>query len=461
MTVNVMWFRRDLRLRDNPALPAAAGQHGLGNSRACVVPLFVVDPALWKPAGEPRRAQLVASLRALSQRIGGPGLAVRHGDPVYSVVLVAAAAGASAVHAAADFGPYGRRRDEAVANALAERGIEFVRTGSPYAVAPGRLHARAGGPLQVFTPFFRAWLAHSWLEPAPRPRAVARVHPPAGHDLPDAPAPLGRAGEEAALRRWRKFRDGALTDYPAARNIPGIDGTSDLWTALKYGELHPRTLLADLPSGTPQRCRRERRRGDLPQGAGPAGVPRRHAVPPPGDRAGVPAPGVRPHALRRTGAGNGGVAAGPHRVSDGGRRHAAIAAHRLDAQQGRMIVASFLVKDLHLECAARRALVHAPTARRGPGLQPVELAVGGRLRRGRGAVLPGVQSGRAGREVRSGRELRAAWIPELRHLAGGAAHAPWDAEGGYAHGYPQRIVDHAAERREALRRLETVRKPGR
>jgi deoxyribodipyrimidine photo-lyase len=50
------------------------------------------------------------------------------------------------------------------------------------------------------------------------------------------------------------------------------------------------------------------------------------------------------------------------------------------------------------------------------------------------------------------------WIPELRHLPGGAAHAPWDAADGYAHSYPQRIVDHADERTEALRRLEAVRK---
>jgi deoxyribodipyrimidine photo-lyase len=50
-----------------------------------------------------------------------------------------------------------------------------------------------------------------------------------------------------------------------------------------------------------------------------------------------------------------------------------------------------------------------------------------------------------------------AWIPELRHLPGAAAHVPWDVPEGYAHRYPRRIVDHATERREALRRLEQVR----
>src|SRR4051812_16442407 len=137
-----MWFRRDLRLRDNPALLAAAGQHGLGDGKAAVVPLFVIDPALWRPAGDPRRAHLVASARALSARLGDAGVAVRQGDPVHEVVLVARAVKATAVHVAADFGPYGQRRDDAVEKALAEHGIAFVRTGSAYAVAPGRLHTK-------------------------------------------------------------------------------------------------------------------------------------------------------------------------------------------------------------------------------------------------------------------------------------------------------------------------------
>lgn len=62
--VAVMWFRRDLRLRDNPALLAAAGQGGLGSGPSAVVPLFVLDPALWEPSGPSRRAYLLASLGA-------------------------------------------------------------------------------------------------------------------------------------------------------------------------------------------------------------------------------------------------------------------------------------------------------------------------------------------------------------------------------------------------------------
>src|SRR5690242_9931163 len=101
-----MWFRRDLRLRDNPALLAAAGQGGLGDGPSSVVPLFVIDPALWKPSGATRRTYLAESLRALSVRIGGDGVLLRRGDPVDEVVSVARAAKAATVYCADDFGPY-------------------------------------------------------------------------------------------------------------------------------------------------------------------------------------------------------------------------------------------------------------------------------------------------------------------------------------------------------------------
>jgi deoxyribodipyrimidine photo-lyase len=453
-----MWFRRDLRLRDNPALLAAAGQHGLGEEKAAVVPLFVVDPALWRPAGEPRRGHLVASLRALSERIGGAGLAVRRGDPVHEVVLVAKAVKASAVHAAADFGPYGQRRDEAVAAALAEHGIALVRTGSPYAVAPGRLHTKAGTPLQVFTPFFRAWLTHGWRDAAPSPRGVAWVHPPTVHDLPAAPDPLSPAGEDAALRRWRKFRDHALADYGSGRDLPGIDGTSDLSTALKFGELHPRTLLADLA---------ERDRHADPLGDSGAAIFRKelawrefHAdmlfhrpqtareyLRPEFARMPYEQPGADLTAWQQGRTGFPMVDAGMRQLLHTGWMHNRV----------RMIVASFLVKDLHLEWqhGARwfmRCLRDGDLASNSLNWQWVA---------GCGAdAAPYFRVfnpvGQAGRFDADGDYARA-WIPELRHLPGAAAHAPWDAPDGYAHGYPQRIVDHADERLEALRRLEVVR----
>jgi deoxyribodipyrimidine photo-lyase len=136
-----MWFRRDLRLADNPALVEACAEDG-------VLPLFVVDPRLWEPAGAPRRSYLAASLRSLdaSLRQRKARLHVRRGDPATEVARAARAVGAPRVHVAADFGPYGRRRDEAVEKALVDAGKELVRTGSPYAVAPGRVRNGSGEP---------------------------------------------------------------------------------------------------------------------------------------------------------------------------------------------------------------------------------------------------------------------------------------------------------------------------
>ncbi len=160
---SVMWFRRDLRLADNPAL-VEAGADG------DVLPLYVLDPRLWGPAGPSRRAYLGASLRSLddSLRQREASLQVVRGDPVRRVVLAAKAVGAERVHVAADYGPYGSSRDREVEQALADAGVELVRTGSPYAVAPGRVTKGDGSPYRVFTPFSRAWTDHGWRAPSTR-----------------------------------------------------------------------------------------------------------------------------------------------------------------------------------------------------------------------------------------------------------------------------------------------------
>ena len=87
-----MWFRRDLRLLDNPALLAAiTAARDSGDDR--VVPLFVLDEALWGPAGSVRQAYLTRSLDALRASLGG-SLLIRHGDPVSVLPEVVRAAGA-------------------------------------------------------------------------------------------------------------------------------------------------------------------------------------------------------------------------------------------------------------------------------------------------------------------------------------------------------------------------------
>jgi deoxyribodipyrimidine photo-lyase len=260
----VLWFRRDLRLDDLPALQAAA-RHS-----AAVVPLFVIDPALLRPAGPNRRRFLAEALRALDRQLGG-GLVLRHGDPRHVVPSVAGEVGAPVVTATADFGPYGSRRDSAVAEALAGSGSELILADSPYAVSPGTVRARSGAPLRVFSAFRRAWEDMGWELPVPAP-AVAFTGPPGDatpddidpgdtqaarrslpawwKDLPlDGAAQLPPAGPVAATDRLECFAQGALSRYAEERDRPGVSGTSGLSPYLRFGCIHPRTMLDRIGSG--------------------------------------------------------------------------------------------------------------------------------------------------------------------------------------------------------------------
>src|SRR6201996_898774 len=155
----VRWFRRDLRLGAHPALLAAADD-------GPVVALFVLDDVLRKPSGAPRIAFMYRTLRALDEQLRehGGGLVVRRGKPENVVPALAQEVGASSVHVSADYGPYGRARDERVEEALGH--TPLVRTGSPYAVAPGRVTKGDGTPFKVYTAFYRVWCEHGWRKPA-------------------------------------------------------------------------------------------------------------------------------------------------------------------------------------------------------------------------------------------------------------------------------------------------------
>src|SRR4051794_12513721 len=98
-SIAVMWFRRDLRLSDNPALVEACAAHDE------VLPLFVHDDRLRGPAGAPRLTFLRGCVDALGKALDGH-LVVRVGDPADVVLTVAREVGAAAVYCAEDFGPY-------------------------------------------------------------------------------------------------------------------------------------------------------------------------------------------------------------------------------------------------------------------------------------------------------------------------------------------------------------------
>ncbi|HEX6247576.1 MAG TPA: deoxyribodipyrimidine photo-lyase [Nocardioidaceae bacterium] len=446
-SASVMWFRRDLRLEDNPALLEACG------ASEGVLPLFVVDPRLWGPAGEPRRAYLTRSLAALDASLGGR-LVVRHGDPAREVVRAARGVGAGSVHVAADFGPYGSRRDEAVARALADHDIELRRLGSPYAVAPGRVVSGSGEGYKVFTPFARAWADHGWRAPAGSPPSGTRWLEAASDGLPEAPAPEGMtlppAGEEAARRRWREFLE-VVGEYDEQRDRPDRDGTSRMSVHLKWGELHPRTMLADL--GRLRSKGAASYRSELAWREFYADVLHRR---PETAREYLRAefatmeydePGEDLTAWAEGRTGFPVVDAGMRQLRATGWMHNRV----------RMIVASFLVKDLHLEWqhGARHFmhwLVDGDLASNQHGWQWV--AGSGTDAAPYFRVFNPTSQGRKfdpdGAYVRR-------WVAELVDVEAAYIHEPSTAPGGLPEGYPPPLVDHAEERREALARLERMK----
>ena len=455
MATTVMWFRRDLRLSDNPALRHAvdAARAADGAADAAVVPLYVLDPALWGPAGPNRRAYLAASLADLGARIDGWQL--RRGDPVDEVVRVARAAGAIQVHVAADHGPYGSRRDTAVEEALARHGIELVRTGSPYAVAPGRVTKSDGTGYAVYTPFSRAWAEHGWREPVGPPRGVQWTRPLASAAPPQAaPADgsaLPPAGEEAARRRWRRYVDDVLDDYATTRDRPDLDRTSRMSVHLKWGEIHPRTMLADLATRRGDSARTYR--AELAWREFYADVLHRH---PRSARdylherfAGMQydPPDEQLEAWRQGRTGFPIVDAGMRQLRAEGWMHNRV----------RMIVASFLVKDLHVEWqhGARHFLhwlVDGDLASNNHGWQWVA-----------GCGTDAAPYFRVFNPVTQGRKFDPdgayvrRHVEELCGVEGAEVHEPWLLDGGPPNGYPGPMVDHRAEREEALRRYGALR----
>ena len=243
---SILWFRRDLRLHDNPALNHA------GRDRREVVPVFVIDPALVAASGAPRLAFMYRSLRALDRALDGAlggKLVVRYGDPRVEVPRLAAEANADDVVVARDCAPYGRRRDEAVATELRSIGVSLTERGSPYAVAPGSVVKDDGSPYAVFTPFCRAWRAIGHRPPVEHDDVKVSTAGLATEQIPEDPdvgCRLPEAGEAAALETWKRFVANGLDDYPALRDVPGKPGTSRMSPYLRWGHVHPRQLLADL-----------------------------------------------------------------------------------------------------------------------------------------------------------------------------------------------------------------------
>jgi len=253
----VFWFRRDLRLADNPALVAAVRR-----SDGHVAAVFVVDRDFAAPAGAARIDYLRRTLEALDVSLAGC-LSVRVGDPAVVLVEVAREIGAREVFATGDFGPRGRERDHRVAEALSVEGLTLRLVDSPYVVEPGTVLTTSSMPCRVFGSFRRGWELLPVATPVDAPSGVHWHHLPSSSldeltrcagtsrpwyfgDLPDGPPSRpSPAGENAAREVLTKYRD-LVDHYDEVRDHPGLDQTSRLSPHLRFGALHPRQVLATL-----------------------------------------------------------------------------------------------------------------------------------------------------------------------------------------------------------------------
>lgn len=440
----LLWFRRDLRLADHPALAAAAAD---GDE---VLACFVLDPRLEESSGRRRLQFLGDSLRHLNDELSGR-LLVAHGRPDDRIPQIAKHIKASAVHITEDFAPFGRRRDEQVRAALGS--VPLVATGSPYLVSPGRVTKDDDTPYRVFTPFFRRWRESGWRAPAQSSAESARWIDPAGVQIkpcpiPDPGVPLdAAAGAAAALSQWARFVADGLERYAEDRNRPDLAGTSRMSAHLKFGTIHPRTMVVDLNL---------RRKGDsdylrelafrdfyaavLYHWPDSAWRNWNHDF----DAIQTDTGAEAKRRFESWKAGETGyplVDAGMRQLRETGFMHNRV----------RMIVASFLVKDLHLpwQWGARwflDQLVDGEMANNQHGWQwsagcGTDAAPYFRVFN---PVTQGQKFDPTGEYIRR-------WVPELRDAAD--VHL---RKGPQPSGYPTPMVDHGAERAEALRRYGNI-----
>lgn len=244
MPTAIWWIRRDLRLNDNPALNAAV-KHGR------LVPVFINDPAITRGrmhgSATRRRDFLMASLSSLDADLQARGarLIVRTGPPERVLRDLASETGADLIVAGEDFTPYARSRDARVQRELPLRLVEGATVHHPLAVKKAD-----GGAYTVFTPFSKAWLAlpvGGLLGPGPN-RLTGPDATLSSEVVPYTAAPTGFPASEAeARRRLIEFAvggDPAIGRYKAERDLPGREGTSKLSPYLRFGLISAREAAA-------------------------------------------------------------------------------------------------------------------------------------------------------------------------------------------------------------------------
>ena len=249
----IYWIRNDLRISDNPALTAAVA------SGQPVLPVYIWSPreeGHWAP-GAASRAWLGRSLARLSEAYTAVGsrLILRRGDTVAVLCQLSETTGATAVHAGRRFEPLALLQEARVREALRTMGVTFMLHEGAVLNAPDAIETQAGEPYKVFTPYYKACLNR---EPVAMPLpAPVRLPAPGTWPASDALASLKLApdhpwvdkvlrdwaiGEAAARGLLESFAESRVPDYPAHRDHPALPGTSRLSPYLHVGEISPRQV---------------------------------------------------------------------------------------------------------------------------------------------------------------------------------------------------------------------------
>jgi len=464
---SIVWFRNDLRLADNPAVLAA-----LGSGRA-VVPAYILDTETHgvRAPGAASSWWLHHSLAALDRSLRqlGSRLILRRGPAAKTIEQLAVDCDASAVYWSQSYDQASRERDLKVKEALVRRGVTAEGLKGSLLFEPGDVRTATGAPFKVFTPFWRACRAlPSPSAPLPAPKVLpAPAEWPAGDALtdwnllpskPDWSGGLRDAwtpGESAAAKRLAAFLDEALPRYRQERDMPAVGATSRLSPHLAFGEISPRQIWraanARGASAATEKFLAEvgwrefsynlvYHFGDL---AKKNFRPEFDGFPWLDDERTL-------GAWQRGRTGYPIVDAGLRELWTTGWMHNRV----------RMIVASFLTKDLMIDWRAGErwfwdTLVDADPANNAMGWQWVAGcgADAAPYFRVFNPVLQGEKFDPRGDYVRR-------WVPELAELPPETIHRPWTA--GMlltTRTYPAPIVDHAAARTRALAAFKKLRQP--
>lgn len=249
----IIWFRLDLRLADNPALIAAV------NRSKIIVPLFIWSPEEegdWRPGGA-ARWWLHQSLGALEKKLHALGsrLVIRHGPTLESLLTVVKESEAKSVFWNRRYEPAVTARDTTVKNALRDLGVEVETFNSALLHEPWTIRNKSDKPFQVFTPFWKNCLNEpSPDESLPSPKSLpAPARWPKTLRLdelelePKIDWALGiratwQPGEPGAQANLRRFLALAFDNYNSGRDRPDLTGTSRLSPHLHFGEISPRQV---------------------------------------------------------------------------------------------------------------------------------------------------------------------------------------------------------------------------